>query len=82
MIKALATSADGKRKILVLGISELNVENLKKGHPIHIHGEEIGIPVDVFICYGKDEDAIRRDLLGDLISSETQVEDQRGKAKN
>ncbi len=80
MIKAIATGKDG-RQVLFLGLSDLNVTRLKEGLPIHMHGEEIGAKMDVVIVYGATEDAIRRELLGDLIGPDTDVRDSRSAKK-
>ena len=80
MIRAIATGKDG-RQVLFLGLSDLNVQRLKEGLPIHMYGEEIGAKVDVVIVYGATEDAIRRELLGDLIGPETVVRDHRVEKK-
>ena len=49
MIKARCTGAGG-RKTLLLGIDGENWKRLRDGKPIHINGEEVGMPdMDVLI---------------------------------
>jgi len=61
MIKFTA-GGKGGRTLVGLGITEKNVERLKLGHPIHIMGIEMGLPFDITIFYGKDEQTIAADL--------------------
>lgn len=57
MIKA------GGPNVVLLGLSERNVELLKLGKPIQFDGKEIGIPgKKVFIMYGETEEDILDEL--------------------
>jgi len=60
MIKFKANA--GGRELVGFILTEKNVEQLKKGHPIDIKAEEFNIPFDILIAYGKDEQTIARDL--------------------
>jgi hypothetical protein len=62
MIKFKAASGRRGRELVGFGITEKNVENLKKGNPIFIMAEEMNLPFDVTIFYGKDENTIASDL--------------------
>jgi len=61
MIKAIMKNKDSDN-ILLLGISEENVNRLKEGKPIHIKGDELGIDNDVLIVYGETEEDLYKDL--------------------
>ena len=76
MFKAKALAGDG-RTLLILGLTEGNIDRLKQGDPIifdtatmHIApGETVG---RVYIFYGKDEDSIARGVKS-LIGPQTKV---------
>jgi hypothetical protein len=62
MIKARMHGPDGK-SLLLLGLSEGNVQRLKQGHPILVLGEDIGTPgSDYCILWGETEIDIIREL--------------------
>ena len=47
---------EGAEKPLIgFGITEENVKRLKLGRPILINLQEMGINVDILICYGETE---------------------------
>jgi hypothetical protein len=76
MVKAKATLADG-RTLLVLGISEANVERLKAGDPIYFDAAQLriapGEPLGhVTVFYGKDEAELAR-TIRTLIGPATEV---------
>lgn len=53
----------GGKTLLGLGLSKENVEMLKKGNPIHVNLNEMGIKdVDMLIFYGETEEDMQRDL--------------------
>jgi hypothetical protein len=82
MIKMSGTSRDGKRRVVLLGLSEGNLMRLREKKPIVINGEEMMMPeLDIIICWGETEDKLAEEL-NYLISSETRVRDQRGDKKN
>lgn len=62
MIRAVFSRGDGKRKLLLIGLSEENVRRLRDGKPVLLEGEEIGLDVDVCVCHGETEQA----LMGEL----------------
>lgn len=53
MIKAKATTEDG-RDLVILGLAEENMIRLRKGEPIHIKAEEMSLPHDIIIVWGRD----------------------------
>lgn len=74
MIKMTGTIDD--REVLVLGLSEMNLQKLREGKPIHIFGAETGIPVDIVIFWGETEDKLA-ETVKPLIDPETRVTDHR-----
>lgn len=79
MIRARMTGPKGRRMIL-LGLEEMNVTRLRDGQPIHIHADELGFPGDIVIILGKDADALQRQLEP-FIGPETAVHDERGRKR-
>lgn len=75
MVKAVARTNDGKL-ILILGVSEGNVERMKAGEPIYFDMDQLGFPKEnikhVTMFYGKDEGELTR-AIKDLIGPETKV---------
>lgn len=61
MVKASLTMADGRR-LLILGLSDLNLEQLKKGKPIKVDLEPFGMEGAVAIMHGKTEEDITEEL--------------------
>lgn len=84
MVKFLATAKGGKL-MLGLGITERNIEELKKGNAMKIELDEVALEskldlskVDfVYVFYGKDEDTIYEAFRKQgLVSSDTIVVDK------
>lgn len=42
------------RKLIGFGLEEGNLQRLREGKPIYVYGEEMGLPFDITIYYGKD----------------------------
>ena len=62
MIKFRGTGRDG-RTAIGLGITDRNIEKLREGNPIHIFGEELGMPgFEILLMTGTDEQAITTEL--------------------
>jgi hypothetical protein len=79
MIKFKAASSSG-REILGFGLTEQNIQQLKKGNPVFVMGPEMGLPFDVTIIYGKDEQTMAADLRkAGLIDPEKTVIHDTGK---
>lgn len=68
------TGGSGEHKIVGLGISEQNVQMLKQGHPIIVHGSDLGIGEDILIMYGETEDTIKEQLTP-FLGPNTKVEE-------
>lgn len=81
MIKLRGSSADGRRKFVILGLSEGNLARLREKKPIIVHAEEMGIDYDIIVCWGQTEEALAGELEG-LIGPETVVRDHRQDKKN
>jgi hypothetical protein len=62
MIKFKASRGKDGRELIGFGLTEKNVEALKRGEPIDIFGAEWGAPFDVVIFYGKDEQTMAADM--------------------
>jgi hypothetical protein len=74
MIK-MSGENDKGRKVLILGLSEGNLGELRKGHPIHIHAEQWGQDFDLMIFWGKTDQACA-DLVKPFIGPDTVVRDE------
>lgn len=62
MIIARGKSDDGQQQLLLLGLSQGNIDRLREGKPIHVtrksHGEGIPPGWAIAIVYGETEQAI------------------------
>lgn len=65
-----------------LGITKENLEELKKGHPIHVSLEELNLPhkIDVMIMYGDTVEDIAKEVKP-FIDEKTIVHDTSKKKK-
>ena len=81
MIKMGGTTKSG-RKLVILGLSEMNLVRLREKKPLVVHGVEVGVPEleMLVICWGETEDALTKEL-GSLIGPETTVRDHREEKK-
>lgn len=82
MVKFLASKSDGSL-IIGLGVTEKNLEALKRNLPIMVTIEEIPIPPgadlsksNIMIFYGTNEEAIR-EALSEFITPSTMIVDER-----
>lgn len=64
MIKARAG------EVVIFGLSERNLELLRKGMPIKINMTELGLTGTILIFYGKTEEAMYEELK-ELVGPET-----------
>lgn len=72
MIRFGAT-AEGGAHIIGLGISDANIEELRKGRPIFVAGSTVGAPgVEVLIFWGRTEYEIT-ESLAKVIGPQTEV---------
>ena len=79
MIRATGTNEKTGQTMLVLGLSEGNLNQLRKGNAIHIFGQEMNLPIDIVIFWGETEDKLAEQMKP-LINKQTLVRDRR-KAK-
>jgi hypothetical protein len=79
MIRMSAETGAGRR-LIVLGLSEKNIEKLREGKPIHIHADDMGFAGEIMIFTGKDE-ATMTDMVKPFIGPETQVNDERNRPR-
>ena len=71
MIKATLQGPDERPRFL-FGLSEINLIRLRKGQPIKIDMRELGLDAEMYIVYGRTEQAIIEDLdAHGLIGPET-----------
>lgn len=75
MIKASAKDPKTGKNVMILGLSEMNIEKLKNGYPIRFDSDNFGVPGKVFIFYGKTEQSMFDDLknAGMVSSDETNI---------
>lgn len=68
------TGEHNGRVLIGLGLSEGNIQRLKRGEPIHIHFEELNLPhpYELLVFYGATEEEMARELKP-MIRPETKV---------
>jgi translation initiation factor 2 alpha subunit (eIF-2alpha) len=72
MVKAL------KGNMIILGLSDENIERLKKDQPIKFNLQELGLPdYDVFIFTAKDEQAMYQMMKQSINPVTTIIKDSR-----
>lgn len=66
--------SNGNKPLIGLGLSEGNVKKLRKGKPIFIMKEELGIDFDLLIFWGRTEKEMEKKLreIG-MITDETDI---------
>lgn len=62
MIRATGTDSKGHR-FLILGVDRQNIDRLTSGKPIHVKGETVGLPVDVWIVFGETLQLVTDELV-------------------
>lgn len=72
MIKFKAFNERKERFFIGIGLSDENVERLKKQQPMYINGSEIGCEQDILIMYGKTEQSMYNELKH-LIGPDTEL---------
>ncbi len=68
MLLAKLKSEVNKKEVIFIGLSELNLERLKKGKSIIIKGKDLQIDQDILIAYGKKEKDIQNEFDFPLIN--------------
>lgn len=64
MVKMTATTGDG-RTIVIVGMSQANVDRIKAGEPLVWELKDVGIPsVIVTVMFVETEDAIAEEMRG------------------
>ncbi len=67
-----------KDNVLVFGITDENIERLKKDQPIKFNLNELGMDdVTVFICHGKNEDELYKQFKDGINPFKTIIKDSR-----
>ena len=74
MIKFKATTTDG-RKLYAFGLSRGNYDHLKRGHPVLINMDEMGLAGVDFMVFGdgKMDEVELAESLQDLVGPDTVV---------
>jgi len=69
-------------RLIVIGLEEKNIEQMKAGNPFHKYLEDkLGIPYDLVIFYGKTtEDLIK--VAEEMSGPDTVVTDHRNRRKS
>jgi hypothetical protein len=80
MIRLAGTGKAG-RKIMIFGLSERNLTEMRAGHPVHVHCDDLGFSGEVVIFWGETEDKIAEQLKP-LIGEKTRVTDWRQQKRN
>lgn len=84
MIKFFSTT-DREGALMGFGLSEANIEQLKKGHPIAINAGEISDgkyqELRVIIFYGETEEKMREDL-SQFLGKDTIIIDRKKGVEN
>jgi hypothetical protein len=62
MLKMRTRLSDG-RELLILGLSQINLDRLKADQPIAFKGDTVGLPgLEIMIFAGETEQSMARDL--------------------
>lgn len=81
MIKMSATNPKTGRKLIILGVEDNNLNQLRRGRPIHIHGDKLGFDGDIVIHYETTMAKLVK-TFRPFIGPETRVTDSSGEKKN
>ena len=75
MLKMMAegTKEGKKLRLVILGLSQINVERLKAGMPIHFDGAEVGLPGNEFMIFVGDNEPQMAREVHELIGPRTNV---------
>lgn len=69
-----------KGNTLIFGLSDMNLERLKKGEPISFNLNELGAePYDILIFHGKDEQAMYQSMKSQIHPFKTIIKDDNAK---
>jgi hypothetical protein len=81
MIKMSGKNEATGRGVIILGIEERNVVQLKRGMPIHVVGDDLGFKGEIVIHYEETMEKLEA-VFRSAISERTRVSDSRGAKKN
>lgn len=70
----------GNREVVGFGLEERNLKKLRADEPIYVMGEEMGLPFDVLIYYGKDMATLVK-MSRSGITKDTIIHDERKRKK-
>lgn len=73
MIKAILQRKASKRPIVLLGLSQGNINRLTNGEPILVHGQEVGLDADITIVWGATEQAIMDEITAAAGPAEVEI---------
>lgn len=71
MIKASVRMSSG-RQLIVIGLSDLNLQKLQEGKPIHMDLESMGLLGEMYIFNGRTEAEMAR-TLAEFVGADTKV---------
>jgi hypothetical protein len=74
MIKFTAKSGKDGHQLVGLGITSANLGAMAEGKPLFVKGEEMGLPIDIVVFYGRTEEDLKK-VLEPLIGPETKIKD-------
>lgn len=62
------------KEIIGIGLSSMNVVRLKRGYPIVVNGEEIGLPFSIIIHFGHSEKSMFEEVKkSGFVTDETTI---------
>lgn len=76
MVKFSADGAGG-RKLLGFIITDENVARLKKGEPIHVNVDEMGVPNVDFVIHYEPSDKMAVDAVRQFMTKDTVVNEMK-----
>jgi len=77
MVKFTSYNSKDSKHVLGLGLSEANIQKLKEGMPILIDDKQF-YDGQIIIMYGRTEEEMAEEL-GDLITKDTEIRDDKSK---
>jgi len=63
MIRMLAHNSKTKRPMIIFGLTDINIQRMREGKPIHVNADDMGYPGDIVIFTGKDEDTMAKMIM-------------------
>ena len=81
MIKMAGRNDATGRGVIILGIDESNVRQLRAGHPIHVYADELGFRGEIVIHYETTIEKLKK-VFAKFIGGSTHVTDTVGQKRN